>query len=421
MANESAKRGPAKIVRKQSVVIECAFEVVTPMFGGGVHIDEARAHQKKPDPITPVRAASVRGQLRFWWRATHAHRFATLAELRAEEARLWGAASQPARVAIEVTGGSPRPEDVFRWVQGGNGRWNLYPLRGFEARSYGAFPLRPGIPHPEPPGALTRIVGECHLRLTLADSDEPTRHTVEEAVRAWLLFGGVGGRTRRGFGAVCATDGDRADLERLLGGLGSGKPVAGVPALVGARWKVSTSTSQSATAALESALARLQRFRQGPGFARNPGGRDERRPGRSLWPEPDTIRAITGNSTADHRTPLGPVRKFPRAAFGMPIIFQFKDQGDPLDTELRPTGRERRASPLILRPIRDGSQFRGLALVLSELGRASEGLDLRELRGGRRTVPVESQLTPDEARAVRPLNGNPDPLDAFLNFFATNP
>lgn len=51
MGSGTHERSPAKITRKSALVIERPFEVVTPMFGGGVHIDEARPHHKNPDPM----------------------------------------------------------------------------------------------------------------------------------------------------------------------------------------------------------------------------------------------------------------------------------------------------------------------------------------------------------------------------------
>lgn len=44
-----------------AMTLTCRF--VSPVFGGG-------AEPKKVDERSPVRASSIRGQLRFWWRAT---------------------------------------------------------------------------------------------------------------------------------------------------------------------------------------------------------------------------------------------------------------------------------------------------------------------------------------------------------------
>src|SRR5690606_28219958 len=97
-----AKPASTALQKERPVILEERFEVITPIFGGGVYIDQNSAHAKKPDELTPVRASSVRGQLRFWWRATQAHHFGSIEELREAEAKLWGAASEPAKVSLEV-------------------------------------------------------------------------------------------------------------------------------------------------------------------------------------------------------------------------------------------------------------------------------------------------------------------------------
>ncbi len=91
---------------------------------------------------------------------------------------------------------------------------------------------------------------------------------------------------------------------------------------------------------------------------RKPTWDDEegRHPGRSYWPEADTIRKLTKKSKPSHKQPVTTVDAFPRAVFGMPIIFDFNDRTktDPPKTTLLPVvdGKKkgRLASALILRP-----------------------------------------------------------------------
>src|SRR5260221_14426829 len=61
------------------------YELITPLFGGGVTPAEA-------DPVTPVRGTEIRGHLRFWWRACYAGKFkGNLAAMKKAEDTLWGA------------------------------------------------------------------------------------------------------------------------------------------------------------------------------------------------------------------------------------------------------------------------------------------------------------------------------------------
>ena len=103
--------------------------------------------------------------------------------------------------------------------------------------------------------------------------------------------------------------------------------------------------------------------------------------------------------------------------FGMPIIFHFMGGGEPADMQLLPKGKERMASPIIVRPIwQGGEQWVAGALLLP-----IDGLfDLPvELKGNQTTTVTlwDSQ----KAAHIKPIqqNGgeNSNPLDAFLNYF----
>lgn len=76
---EIATRHPNAVGRHYSY----AIEVITPLFGGGVE-------PGVNDPITLVRPSTIRGHLRFWWRATRRERFDTVAGLRQREEKIWG-------------------------------------------------------------------------------------------------------------------------------------------------------------------------------------------------------------------------------------------------------------------------------------------------------------------------------------------
>ena len=60
-------------------------ELVTPMYGGGVKSTVV-------DKQMPIRASSIRGQLRFWWRllAKHKWNLGTDIEIQQQEFLLWG-------------------------------------------------------------------------------------------------------------------------------------------------------------------------------------------------------------------------------------------------------------------------------------------------------------------------------------------
>jgi len=112
--------------------------------------------------------------------------------------------------------------------------------------------------------------------------------------------------------------------------------------------------------------------------------------------------------------------KFPQAAFGLPIIFKFKDDnaGDPKSTTLKGANSERLGSPLILRPVAVGNgneEAIGLAVILVSAALPPGGLILE---GAQENYPVQSTLTATEAATIEPLTNSspaqPDVLRAFL-------
>ena len=168
--------------------------------------------------------------------------------------------------------------------------------------------------------------------------------------------------------------------------------------------------------ALETAIKKLADFRQAPNIGRNPG-QQTNRPGRSRFPEPDALRRIQRKHHSNHAPehPAGNI--FPRAVFGLPILFHFVGGGEPTDTMLQPTEGERLASPLILRPVfaemKDGKpQFKVAALVLPY----EHILDMT-VKVGRDDYPIWQE---SKAQDIRPIadNGGGDPLQAFLTYFA---
>jgi len=382
------------------------FKVITPVFGGGVSnaSAESEKHIKEPDRITPIRGAAIRGQLRFWWRVLQNE--TDHKKLWEAERRIWGMASEPGVVSIKVQASTSWEEvPVFTCERKGT-RWQVKPIGGMQAIAYGAFPLQPPKEELEKrdapkPGVLHRYNAECELELRFPIH---LREEIENAVNAWLLLGGVGGRTRRGFGAISC---DELSVDAVLWLQKRGFSL-----------QATAPTWRSAEEAWKFGLEKLQKFRQGKQVGRNIGSNPAHPhvPGRSRWPEPECIRLLTGRSDRQHTERLVKVDKFPRAAFGLPIIFHFQSNADPKDCHLKPKDRERLASPLIIRPYRalDG-KYGCLAVLLPR--RALDPTTL-ELTGEGGPWKADPTLTEAEANSRKsPLRGEPDPLLAFLDFF----
>jgi CRISPR-associated protein Cmr1 len=378
-----------------------SYELITPLFGGG-------AKPGRADSDLVIRGSGIRGQLRFWWRACRGGQFGgDLRRMREAESRLWGAASTPRNPRISQV------DIVVKMTCSGEAK----PPTALGVHPYVAFPLQ------QSNGPVIRNV-KFDLILTFP---EAVRAEIVPALWAWETFGGVGGRTRRGFGALrlTAVDGSPVGAPRaqdvasfIARGLHKhvvdGEWPNGVPHLARGPQVVVTQGFRDPRAAWDHLVQRLKAFRQ----QRNAGA-EPRRPGRSRWSEPDEIRRLTNRSCPRHATPLSRVRKFPRAAFGLPVVFHFRDEaaGDPRTTTLQggAEGCERLASPLILRPVAcEGGGAVGLALILegTSISQIPVGLVLKDAQREHR---VQAMLTNQEAATIQPLHGDPNVLQVFLN------
>ena len=401
------------------------YKLITPLYGGG-------AETQKPDEVTVVRASEIRGLLRFWWRATRGGQFdGSLAKMRAAEEAIWGSAAgegkagpSPVALAVHVLKRGQKIRDVSIRTRRGNQRVNIGDPRS--PYGYVAFPLR------DSRGSVWKDV-EFELYITINRTNVQgggktlnVQEEVEAALWAWETFGGVGARTRRGFGALQLTkiDGQsvheptakevetyvRNGLQKYVRGTQWPRGVAHLtPNMM---WKI-TNRRNDADAAWRYLFKSLKDFRQ----ARHPDSKG--RPfGRSKWPEPDAIRRITGTFSPGH-APQHPVRdKFPRGQFGLPIIFQFKEtdeqNGDPPKTVLEGTQHDRFASRLILRPLACQGGAVGLACVLEGPQDPPGGYVLKQQSNGQVLARPNVDLTKQDALKIEPLNGEPNVLKAFL-------
>jgi len=415
------------------------IELITPLFGGGV---EAGMN----DPTMPIRGTAIRGQLQFWWRATRGAACATLAELRERHRAVWGATERASPVVVEVADievSEPTPCAEYGWdPQAGRGRggWRLRWREPFHGRDstlpYVLFPFQGTQPenHPqaEPDERPARCIHRASFSLRLRFPADRLAD-VEAAVWAWVNFGGLGARTRRGCGAlrcrtgqlIPASAGQVGDWFRH--GIGAHLAAQGPsrlswPALPPRLLK--RADSGSALEVWDWLTGRLRYFRQGPNFARNSG--QGPRPGRSHYPEPETIRQMAGANrglSGHQRLEQIPADAFPRAEFGLPIVFHFQGRGEPPDTTLQPVvegeGRERMASPLILKPLAlaDGQAVPIIVPLLTPILSEVELMQGKQSRGRRGADAIRHpRLAQYPNSPLAGLSNQGSALEAFLNF-----
>jgi CRISPR-associated protein Cmr1 len=257
---------------------------------------------------------------------------------------------------------------------------------------------------------------------------------------------GIGGRTRRGFGALKLDEhwigGQKAPI--ILPSAGQIKVellkqlheyvvvdnqwLAGVPHLAHTLHNMAVFPKNPAPPiqAWKNLIERYQYFRQfGARVDKTTGKQKDQ--GLSLWPEANVLRIRLKRNAKWPENISSPqlVDKFPRAEFGLPILFHLPHDGDKTFTvqgdKLSPTSDksyERLASRLILKPLACANeQYVGIAFVLHGPSEPPTGLQIKETLPVQK--PVKWKLEESEAGS-EPLNkilhGQPDVLKAFLEF-----
>jgi len=183
---------------KQPEVIEATYRIVTPMFIGD-------ADQK----ATGISPASVKGALRFWWRALNwglvREKTSTDEEalklLHSKENELFGSSTGEGKAApfvlrIDATGLKlSRSSD---WPPGGNNPSGYLGIGLWESgdESKGNDQAHREYISENQTFQVSIIAKE------LSDNKKIDLNELKDALLAWGLFGGLGSRSRRAFGSV---------------------------------------------------------------------------------------------------------------------------------------------------------------------------------------------------------------------------
>jgi len=405
---------------RQSITL--SLRTVTPILGGGYAT-------RSLDEVSFVRASAIRGHLRFWWRALFAGQDGGQ-NLYAREGELWGHAGDDAGGRSEVELVVTPDERTFNIDSSQidlkqTAAYALWPARGQQG----------GLAAPRwMPGA------QFELRLVCPSSKMAE---VRQTLTAWILFGGIGGRTRRGVGSIGLAPSASFDLptalsqsaiDACLGAaffLPDGK-TSDVARLAGAT--IVGGTPTTAKSAWETALGWLRAFRQDPApapgydqkFARC-GGVPANRPGRSNWPEADKVRHLLNTYPIAHQPRHNAAPVWPRAGFGLPIVARFQQMRreggfhtppEPNGFELRwargPEVFDRLASPLIVKPVAlAGGLFAPCALWLNRAFpvNGQVGLFARGAMEQASLAPFDRLVAAGDAPLYAPLNQPHPPND----------
>ncbi|MEO8495730.1 MAG: type III-B CRISPR module RAMP protein Cmr1 [Planctomycetota bacterium] len=320
--------------------IEATYRIVTPMFCGGA------------EQPAEFRLPSFKGVLRFWWRALEWGRIQDLAKLRKEEAELFGSSDEgQSRFLMRLT---QLPSDVKLSEDFSPG---LTYLAGMGlCRANGQFHR-----HPLKPGELVTV----EIRVKGGGRSVADLSQLRRVLIAMGIFGGIGARTRRGFGSLTldAIDGaspawaQAKSVDALKSQIGelltvsrdnksSESPFTAF-SHVSHIVLVEGDAGDSAQGLLDKIGRELIRYRS-YGASRRDGrrfnvlGEEVTKP--NFPDDHDSVHSFLAKGT--------PVASPPkRAAFGLPHNYFFKSLSSPdvnVKAEVTPEKHDRRASPLFL-------------------------------------------------------------------------
>lgn len=388
-----------KIIPGRTEEVIKGISLVTPMLGGGVKsfgIDSAM----------PIRAASIRGHLRFWWRTFQD--CADVKALREKEKALWGSTENASKVTVRVQITNPgRPVEYKKDTKANATelpKYVIFPLdntKDENGRYVKAFTLKEGI--------------SFDLHLTYPSDRKRELFT---AVKLWLLFGGIGARTRRGMGSLyCGTWTGWQSREKVVGwlqevipaGNPSGEPKW--PSLIGGRLQLIEKDCHTNIMKLwRGWINNYQRFRQ---FRVDKHTGEKNDWGHSVWPEPNAIRTLYNSGN------FGKDAYFPRGAYGLPIPFHFGEQ-NPLNCMLYGFSdgiMERWSSPVILKVARL-NQDKCIKICLKLNSPLPEGWCLKRESDEKKLPPSAYPMADRPAKHGDTLNGN-DPYTALFKAMAS--
>lgn len=153
-------------------ILSLKLETVSPLFLYG-------ADQRQPE----LRAASVRGQLRYWARAILGARSADLATLREREAALFGSTERGSVFTIRTRETAEHP--IIERTK----EFDMMPHKGKRSPKLKAI------------DEITYFWLDVITRQTIP-FDNPVWIELRQVLSTWLLLGGLGRRSRRMFGGL---------------------------------------------------------------------------------------------------------------------------------------------------------------------------------------------------------------------------
>ena len=167
--------------------LTATYRVITPMFLGGA----------EPTAEAELRLPSFKGALRFWWRALMWGEVGDIGELRRREAELFGSSETGQSRILLRTDGAHR-SSTHMDGQWGRNSWEQYTGYGLREKDKGE-------------RCFIQPDHEWRVHVNLTRCSPGQAGEIVTAVKLFGLAGGLGDRSRKGWGSVTLTELDGGD------------------------------------------------------------------------------------------------------------------------------------------------------------------------------------------------------------------
>lgn len=338
-------------------VLRVKLKTVTPAFIGGAHREQSE-----------LRPPSIKGLLRYWYRALDDHYVA-------REEKFFGSTERQSPCLLKIAGPAA-------WEEGST-PWNPGALKLKEQYSAGIRYLGYSLAGNRQSRSRVGIETEREFELLITTKPHVSESERQSVQRAWLAatwllvnVGGIGARSRRGFGSLQLVDWSGWNDCRSLPDLGQSKSIEewqnkfreGL--LTIKAWFPEEKSIHSKRTSITSDIALA-----------------------ALTGEPTWEQAL-GAAGFCYQTFRKELKSRPeKACFGLPIIL---GKGG----KIKADQGERWASPLVLRIVRVGDKFHPVFFLLSSSH--PNGLSIQ---GERLTWPADAELPVREFLAQRNDHG----------------
>jgi CRISPR-associated protein Cmr1 len=179
-------------LKPRQTILKVRLKLATPMIGGG-------AESGHPDEHWPIRPTAIRGHLRFWWRAVEGFRHDP-AEMRKREIELFGGIN-PGEDDKEKHGDNQKGSTESKISLSVKLLRDSAPVHVNTLDSIPAYVkniMTQG-------GAEVLAIKDCTFIVEISSNQQLSDEEMDSlrrSVLAWIRYGGIGARTRRGAGSL---------------------------------------------------------------------------------------------------------------------------------------------------------------------------------------------------------------------------